>query len=189
MTALSDLLNSLNREKWSSREIENRADKAGQKVSYAAVSRYLAGNHPARPSAQVLAAFAAVFGTDVNRLREAAGQGPVSDRFELPAEADMLDPDERRAVVNLVRVMARRKAHHDHQGEAEPGPEAGSQEHGGEDRSPDGSTPGQPGAPISALQRKQAERDRRQREADAKPLDELLGLAADKGERMDQDDD
>lgn len=113
MTALSDLLNSLNREKWSSREIENRADKAGQKVSYAAVSRYLNGNHPAKPSAQVLEAFAAVFGTDVNRLRAAAGQGPVSDRFELPPEADMLDPDERRAVVNLVRVMARRKAEDD----------------------------------------------------------------------------
>lgn len=188
MTALSDLLNSLNREKWSSREIENRADKAGQKVSYAAVSRYLNGNHPAKPSAQVLEAFAAVFGTDVNRLRAAAGQGPVSDRFELPPEADMLDPDERRAVVNLVRVMARRKAEDDAtQAEDQAGhhPDVQSTR----DRTP-----------IDLAQARRVKDDPaafgdqprrgdldRQQEADNRPLDDLLGYAADKGKRMDDE--
>lgn len=109
MTALSDLLQSLNRRGLSTRQIEAEAEKRGHRLNFATASRYLRGDHPAKPSAQVLAAFAAVFGTDVNRIREAAGQAPTADRFELPPEADMLNPDERRAVTELVRVMARQK--------------------------------------------------------------------------------
>lgn len=109
MTALSDLLQSLNRRDLSTRQIEAEAEKRGHRLNFATASRYLRGDHPAKPSAQVLAAFAAVFGTDVNRIREAAGQAPTADRFELPPEADMLNPDERRAVTELVRVMARQK--------------------------------------------------------------------------------
>lgn len=109
MTALSELLRSLNRRDLSTRQIEAEAEKRGHRLNFATASRYLRGDHPAKPSAQVLAAFAAVFGTDVNRIREAAGQAAIADRFELPPEADMLNPDERRAVADLVRVMARQK--------------------------------------------------------------------------------
>lgn len=109
MTALSDLLDSLNREQWSSREIAERAAKRGVSVSHTAIARYMAGNHPVRVSAKMLAAFAVAFGVDVNKLREAANAPDVHERFELPPEADMLNPDERQAVVNLVRVMARGK--------------------------------------------------------------------------------
>lgn len=109
MTALSDLLNELNRENWSTRQIEDRTERLGMKVSNGAVGRYLKGTHPAKPSPRVLKALAAVFRVDENRLREAANQAPTLDRFELPAEADVLDPDERQAVVNLVRVMARNR--------------------------------------------------------------------------------
>lgn len=150
MTQLSDLLNELNRNEWSTRKIEDEAAKLGHSLNFTTASRYLTGDHPAKPTAKVLAAFAAVFNVDVNVLREAAGQGPVSDRFELPPEADMLDPDERRAVVNLVRVMARQKGQdNDHQAEQEPGQEAGSQEHSSPSRAEDGSTPQRSGAPIS----------------------------------------
>ena len=150
MTQLSDLLNELNRNEWSTRKIEDEAAKLGHSLNFTTASRYLTGDHPAKPTAKVLAAFAAVFNVNVNVLREAAGQGPVSDRFELPPEADMLDPDERRAVVNLVRVMARKKGQdNDHQAEQEPGQEAGSQEHSSPSRAEDGSTPQRSGAPIS----------------------------------------
>lgn len=109
MTALSDLLNRLNTQEWSTREIERRSDKAGMKVSNGAIGKYLNGTHPSEPSDRVLRAFAAVFGTDVNKIRKAAGQAPTADRFELPPEADTLNPDERRAISDLVRVMARQK--------------------------------------------------------------------------------
>lgn len=109
MTALSDLLNRLNVQDWSTREIERRSEKAGLKVSNGAVGKYLNGTHPSEPSDRVLRAFAAVFGTDVNKIRKAAGQAPTADRFELPPEADTLNPDERRAITELVRVMARQK--------------------------------------------------------------------------------
>lgn len=125
MTALSNLLNELNVNELSSRQIEAAAEKRGHKLSYATASRYLKGTHPATPSADVLEALAAVFSTDVNNLRHAAGQPSVSDRFELPPEADQLDPDERQAVVNLVRVMAGKKKAGDGNAEATPLTRAG----------------------------------------------------------------
>ncbi|MCT2357035.1 hypothetical protein M3G54_01485 [Brevibacterium casei] len=120
MTALSDLLNRLNVQDWSTREIERRSEKAGLKVSNGAVGKYLNGTHPSEPSDRVLRAFAAVFGTDVNKIRKAAGQAPTADRFELPPEADTLNPDERRAITELVRVMARQKKAGDGSGNATP---------------------------------------------------------------------
>lgn len=109
MTQLSDYLNSLNRDDWSSRRIEDEAAKLGHRLNFTTAARYLKGNHPAKPSDAVLAAFAAVFRSDLNDLRAVAGRPPAAGRFELPAEADTLDPDERQAIVNLVRVMARNK--------------------------------------------------------------------------------
>lgn len=125
MTALSDLLNRLNVQDWSTREIERRSEKAGLKVSNGAVGKYLNGTHPSEPSDRVLRAFAAVFGTDVNKIRKAAGQAPTADRFELPPEADTLNPDERRAITELVRVMARQKKAGDGSGNATPMNDAG----------------------------------------------------------------
>ncbi|AZL13825.1 hypothetical protein CXR25_14085 [Brevibacterium aurantiacum] len=134
MTALSDLLNNLNRREFSSRQIATEAEKRGHKLNFATASRYLRGDHPAKPSAPVLAAFAAVFGTDVNKIREAAGQAVAHDRFELPAEADTLDPDERRAITELVRVMARqKKAGEGNAGSPTPMNDAGGKPATGED--------------------------------------------------------
>lgn len=143
------------------------AEKRGHKLNFATASRYLRGDHPAKPSAQVLAAFAAVFGTDVNRIREAAGQAPTADRFELPPEADMLNPDERRAVTELVRVMARQKRAGDgSERSATPTKRAGV-------------SPAPKAGPTAA---ELEDADRRQSEADETPLSEILGLAADTGE-------
>lgn len=102
---------------------------------------------------------------------------PVS--VEQADVADLSDAD------LLLEVRRRMEARHDRQDDTEPGPEAGGTLNSSESSSPDGGTPGRPGAPISDLQ---LERDRRQQEADAKPLEDLLGLAADKGERMDDDE-
>ncbi|MCD1287290.1 hypothetical protein CV023_15860 [Brevibacterium sp. CCUG 69071] len=166
MTALSDLLNRLNTQEWSTREIERRSEKAGMKVSNGAVGKYLNGTHPSEPSDRVLRAFAAVFGTDVNKIRKAAGQAPTADRFELPPEADTLSLDERRAITELVRVMARQKKAGDGDVEATPMSEAG-----GKPAEEDGPT-------ADELE----DADRRQRDADETPLAEILGLAADAGE-------
>lgn len=133
MTALSDLLNRLNTQEWSTREIERRSDKAGMKVSNGAIGKYLNGTHPSEPSDRVLRAFAAVFGTDVNKIRKAAGQAPTADRFELPPEADTLTSDERRAITELVRVMARQKKAGDGDAEATPTSRAGVSPATGED--------------------------------------------------------
>lgn len=121
-TRLSRLLNELNHQELSTRQIEAAAEKAGHSLSYATASRYMKGTHPATPSAEVLRALAAVFRVDVNRLREAAGQPPEMTRFELPSEADVLSAEERQAIINLVRVMAREKQDrtHDYQPQGSP---------------------------------------------------------------------
>lgn len=152
MTELSKLLNELNRNELSTRRIEDEAAKLGHKLNFTTAARYLSGRHPKNPSATVLDAFAAVFRVDPNRLRDAAGLPPLGEPFELPPEARALDPDERQAIINLVRVMARRK-----DGD------------GSDSRS---------AAPMSRLDAAR----RAQEQADTRPMRDIAGLAADEDE-------
>ena len=104
MSQLSDLLNKANRRDWSTRTIEAEARKRGHSVTYSTISKYLSGTH-GTPTHSVLAALADVFGLDVNTLREAAGMPGVGEAFVLPDEAARLTPDQRSAILHVVRAM------------------------------------------------------------------------------------
>lgn len=105
MSGLSDLLQHLNSEGWSSRRIERETEKHGRKISYATVSRYLNGTHPKNPDPETLEAFAKVFGADVNTLRSALGRPGVGEPFDLGPESARLTGPQREAVRHVVRVM------------------------------------------------------------------------------------
>lgn len=103
MTGLSDELNRLNTEGWSNRDIERIAKRHGHNLHNSTVSNYLAGRH-ATPTDRVLAAFAAVFGVDVNSLRTAAGMPGVDSPFDLGADGARLTGPQREAVRTVVRL-------------------------------------------------------------------------------------
>lgn len=104
MSGLSDLLNQLNTEQWSTRRISREAERHGHELSYSTASRYFAGRHGAA-TPEVLDAFAAVFRVDVNELRRAASLRGVYEPFDLGPEAARLSGPQREAIRHLVRVM------------------------------------------------------------------------------------
>lgn len=104
MSGLSDLLQHLNTEDWSSRRIEKEAAKHGHRLSNATASRYLGGKHPTRPSHETLQAFADLFGTDVQKLREAAGLPGGGTPFELGPEFSRLNGPQRDAIRTVARL-------------------------------------------------------------------------------------
>lgn len=104
MSALSEALNRANVHDWSSREIARRM---GDRISYATVANYLRGKHAARPSDDVLQAFAEVFpGLTLPELRRLAGS-PMGEGapYEPPAEANRLTGRQRRAVDEIIRAI------------------------------------------------------------------------------------
>ncbi|GAA1046088.1 helix-turn-helix domain-containing protein [Rothia amarae] len=109
MTTLSETLKKNNRNGYSTNRIAQLATARGYKLSQPTVSRYLSGNHPEKPDVEVLKAFSTVLGVSVDILEKAAGVAPTYERFELPAYADKLDQSERKAVVEIVRLMAENK--------------------------------------------------------------------------------
>lgn len=71
MSQLSDLLNRLNTQALSSRRIAEEAAKHGPSISRGSVARCLNGDHPAKPSNEMLEGLAAVFRIDAELLRAA----------------------------------------------------------------------------------------------------------------------
>lgn len=104
MTGLSDELNRLNTEGWSTRDIERIAERHGHKLHYSTVSNYMGGRHAA-PTGRVLEAFASVFGVDVNILRKAANLPSVGEPLDLGPESGRLTGPQREAIRHVVRVM------------------------------------------------------------------------------------
>lgn len=104
MSGLSDYLNSLNREGWSTRRISEEAEKHGHKLSNATASRYLSGKHGA-PGQEVIEAFAAVFHAPAAQVREAAGLPGLGQPFELGADAARLTGPQREAIRTTVRLF------------------------------------------------------------------------------------
>lgn len=204
MSRLSDLLNDLSRaQRMNQPQIVKRSNDLGVPLSKGNVSRYLSGKHPEKPQHATLDAFAQVFGIPVEDL-EAAATHSAGDPFQADPSADLLTPPQRTAVNEIIRLLAEsnKGANHDREAESQQGPETSSQEHARTDRPEDGSTTRR-GGPIVDLdqarrvkddpaafgdQPRRGDMDRRQREADEKPLEELLDLAADKGDRMDEDE-
>ena len=105
MSGLSDLLQRLNTEGWSSRRIERETEKHGRKISYASVSRYLNGTHPQNPDAATLQALADVFGVHVNELRNALGRPGVGEPFDLGEDGARLTGPQREAIRTTVRLF------------------------------------------------------------------------------------
>lgn len=155
-----------------------------------------------RSSPATAQALADALGVEVAHVNEWLGYGrsDTSAPYEPPAEASRLTTRQRSALDELIRSMTA-GATHDREAESQQGPEASGQEHARTDRPEDGST-SRRGGPIVDLdqarrvkddpgafgdQPRRGDMDRRQREADEKPLEELLDLAADKGDRMDDD--
>lgn len=103
MSGLSDYLNSLNRDGWSTRRISEEAGKHGHKLSNATASRYLSGKH-GDPSQEVIEAFAAVFSVDPTRLRAMAGLPGLGLPFDLGPDASRLTGPQREAVRTVVRL-------------------------------------------------------------------------------------
>lgn len=104
MSGLSDYLNSLNRDGWSTRRISEEAEKRGHKLSNASASRYLSGKHGA-PGQDVIEAFAAVFHVPPAAVREAAGLPGLGQPFELGADAARLTGPQREAIRTTVRLF------------------------------------------------------------------------------------
>lgn len=109
MTTLSDALKKANTNQYSARRISELATAQGYKVDNSTVAKYLRGEHPNPPKRKTLQALAAALGADIAVFEKAADMAPSLTPFELPAEAAALDEDERRAVLNLVKVMVRNK--------------------------------------------------------------------------------
>lgn len=105
MTALSELLDSSNTNRWSTREIARRAQKSGHKLSQPTVSVYIGGRH-GMPSEEVLAAFSDVLNIPIDKLRRAAGvPAGAGTPWAPPVEANRLDVRQRRALEELIRSM------------------------------------------------------------------------------------
>ena len=104
MSGLSDYLNSLNRDGWSTRRISEEAEKRGHKLSNATASRYLSGKH-GTPGQDVIEAFAAVFHVSADRVREAAELPGLGQPFELGPEFSRLSGPQREAIRTVARLF------------------------------------------------------------------------------------
>lgn len=110
MSAFSDLLREGNTEKWSNREIARRSDG---RLSRATVDTYMKDGHGI-PTEEIIDAFHSVLSIPRTELRVAAGL-PAGENspYTPPAEANLLDHRQRRAVDELIRsIVATRGAAH-----------------------------------------------------------------------------
>lgn len=112
VSALSEALNDANVSGWSTREISERAARAGFNINHATVAKYLNGTHASKPTNDVLEAFAAVFSSlTIQKLRKAAGVGlGEPEPYVPPQEAHQLGARERRAVNEVIRLLAQKSA-------------------------------------------------------------------------------
>ena len=105
MTALSELLTSLNTDGLSARELSRRAQQAGHTLNHDTAARYLRGDH-GRPDESTLVALAAVLGTPLAGLRAAAGlPSELTSPYTPPPEASRLTRRQRLAVDEIIRAM------------------------------------------------------------------------------------
>lgn len=105
MSGLSDLLQRLNTEGWSSRRIEREAARHGHQLSNATAAKYIRGDHPSKPGADTLQALADVFSADVGQLREAAGLPGMGEPFDLGPDASRLTGSQREVLRTTARLF------------------------------------------------------------------------------------
>ena len=105
MSALSELLGSLNTDGLSARALARLAQQAGHTLNHDTAARYLRGDH-GRPDESTLVALAAVLGAPLADLRTAAGlPSELTTPYTPPAEASRLTRRQRLAVDEIIRAM------------------------------------------------------------------------------------
>lgn len=105
VSALSDALNEANVNGWSSREIARRS---GDRVHHATVSNVMRGKHANAPTDELLKAFVEVFPKfTLQQLRALAGlPAGEAEPYRPPTEANRLTTRQRKAVDELIRLLA-----------------------------------------------------------------------------------
>lgn len=110
MSQLSDRLNRANTGGLTQMQIVKEAARQGARISQTTVSRYLSGAHPVPASRAVLAAFAKVLDAPIRELEQLGSLPEELGEFILPAEAAVLDSEERDLVLSLVSFLISRKS-------------------------------------------------------------------------------
>lgn len=91
------------------RALGRAAEARGLTLSYTTVDKIRAGKYTSRPSHKTLQALSVLSGEPLEAVYDAAGVplplAPLAD--SLPEDADLLDADQRRVVIELVRVFAK----------------------------------------------------------------------------------
>lgn len=95
----------------SGRGLADLATSNGFNLNRSTVSRILSGTYIARPANDTIRAVAWLAGVSERVAFEAAGRPQPGPSFvdELPEDADLLTPRERRIVIDLVRVLVENK--------------------------------------------------------------------------------
>lgn len=90
------------------RALGREAERRGLTLSYTTVDKILAGTYTSRPGPRTLEALATLAGLPVEVVYQAAGIPlPLAPmRESLPPDADLLTPDQRRVVLDVVRAFA-----------------------------------------------------------------------------------
>jgi hypothetical protein len=91
------------------RALDREAKRRGLTLSYTTVDKIIAGTYNSRPKATTLRALAELSGIALAQVYQAAGEPmpsvPLSEM--LPPDADLLSPDQRRVVIDVVRQFAK----------------------------------------------------------------------------------
>ena len=105
MSALSELLESVNRRDLSARAIARAAQERGHTLNHDTAARYLRGDH-GKPDEATLVALADVLDVSLGRLRTAAGlPSELTTPYVPPPESARLNRRQRLAVDEMIRAM------------------------------------------------------------------------------------
>lgn len=127
----------------SGRGLADLATSNGFNLNRSTVSRILNGTYVARPATDTIRAVAWLASVSEQVAFEAADRPQPGPSFvdELPEDADLLTPRERRVVIDLVRVLIDNKRQDSDEDSTESRTQAGSSEHGGAGSGEEGRTP------------------------------------------------
>ena len=91
------------------RALDREAKRRGLTLSYTTVDRIIAGTYKSRPKGETIVALAQLSGYTEEQVRAAAGLPPQlrSLAEDLPPDADLLSPEQRRVVLDVIRQFAR----------------------------------------------------------------------------------
>lgn len=95
------------------RQLGRIAEKAGLTLSYTTVDKILAGTYTSRPGRRTLEALSKLSGIPLAVVFEAAQMELPQARLadQLPPEADNLTPEQRKVIIDLIRLFIRENRH------------------------------------------------------------------------------